>query len=30
MTIELSLPYKFWVLPFRSLTMESSFTMRNE
>jgi hypothetical protein len=29
-TISLSLPYKFFVLPSATLTMKSSFTMRNE
>jgi Flp pilus assembly protein TadG len=29
-TIELSLPYKFFVLPGKNLTMKTAFTMRNE
>jgi hypothetical protein len=29
-TIQLSLPYKFFVIPSASLTMKTSFTMRNE
>ena len=29
-TVNLTLPYKFWVLPFRTITMRSTFTMRNE
>ena len=30
MTVDVSMPYRFWVLPFRSITMRSTFTMRNE
>ena len=29
-TITVTMPYRFWVLPFRSITMKSSFTVRNE
>lgn len=29
-TVQLSLPYRFWVLPGRSITMKTRFTMRNE
>ena len=29
-TIELSLPYRFAILPGKDLTMKSTFTMRNE
>jgi len=29
-TITLTMPYRFWVLPFRQITMKSSFTVRNE
>jgi Flp pilus assembly protein TadG len=29
-TIQLSLPYRFFVLPARSISMRTSFTMRNE
>lgn len=29
-TITMSLPYRFWVLPGRQVTMQSSFTVRNE
>ncbi len=29
-TVNLTLPYRFWVLPFRTITMRSTFTMRNE
>jgi Flp pilus assembly protein TadG len=29
-TIQLSLPYEFWVLPGQPITMRTSFTMRNE
>lgn len=29
-TVELTLPYRFFVLPNRSITMKSSLTMRNE
>ena len=29
-TVDLSLPYKFAILPARSLTMRTIFTMRNE
>jgi Flp pilus assembly protein TadG len=29
-TIQLSLPYRFAILPARSITMRTSFTMRNE
>jgi Flp pilus assembly protein TadG len=29
-TVELSLPYRFFVLPSRSITMKTSLTMRNE
>jgi hypothetical protein len=25
-----SFPYRFWVLPFRTITMSSSLTVRNE
>jgi len=29
-TVTVSFPYRFWVLPFRSITMKSSLTVRNE
>ena len=29
-TVDVRFPYRFWVLPFRTLTMRSTFTMRNE
>ena len=29
-TVQLSLPYRFWVLPWMSITMRTAFTMRNE
>ena len=29
-TITLSLPYKFWILPGQPITMKTAFTMRNE
>ena len=29
-TVDVQFPYRFWVLPFRTLTMRSTFTMRNE
>jgi Flp pilus assembly protein TadG len=29
-TVTVSLPYRFWVLPFRTITMKSSLTVRNE
>ena len=29
-TVDVSLPYRFWVLPCRSITMRSTFTMRIE
>jgi Flp pilus assembly protein TadG len=29
-TVTVSLPYRFWVLPFRAITMKSSLTVRNE
>ena len=29
-TVTASLPYRFWVLPFRAITMKSSLTVRNE
>lgn len=28
--VQLSLPYRFWVLPGKSITMSTAFTMRNE
>jgi Flp pilus assembly protein TadG len=30
MTVTVSFPYRFWVLPFRTITMSSSLTVRNE
>jgi Flp pilus assembly protein TadG len=29
-TVNVRFPYRFWVLPFRSITMRSTFTMRIE
>jgi hypothetical protein len=29
-TVQLSLPYSFWILPGQSITMRTAFTMRNE
>jgi Flp pilus assembly protein TadG len=29
-TVDVRFPYRFWVLPFRSITMRSTFTMRVE
>ena len=29
-TVNVRFPYRFWVLPFRTITMRSSFTMRIE
>jgi uncharacterized protein (UPF0333 family) len=29
-TITLALPYRFWVLPWQTITMRTAFTMRNE
>jgi hypothetical protein len=29
-TVQLSLPYRFWILPGLSITMRTAFTMRNE
>jgi Flp pilus assembly protein TadG len=29
-TIQLALPYRFWILPGRTITMRTAFTMRNE
>jgi hypothetical protein len=29
-TVRLSLPYRFWILPGQSITMRTAFTMRNE
>ena len=29
-TVHLSLPYRFWILPWMSITMRTAFTMRNE
>jgi Flp pilus assembly protein TadG len=29
-TINLSCPYRFWAVPWMSITMRTSFTMRNE
>jgi Flp pilus assembly protein TadG len=29
-TVTVSFPYRFWVLPFRAITMKSSLTVRNE
>ena len=29
-TVDVTFPYRFWVLPFRDITMRSTFTMRNE
>jgi len=29
-TVNVRFPYRFWVLPFRSITMRSTFTMRVE
>jgi Flp pilus assembly protein TadG len=29
-TIDVRFPYRFWVLPFRDITMRSTFTMRYE
>jgi Flp pilus assembly protein TadG len=29
-TVSVSFPYRFWVLPFRTITMKSSLTVRNE
>jgi Flp pilus assembly protein TadG len=29
-TVDVRFPYRFWVLPFRTITMRSTFTMRNE
>jgi Flp pilus assembly protein TadG len=29
-TVQLSLPYRFWILPGQDITMRTSFTMRNE
>jgi Flp pilus assembly protein TadG len=29
-TVDVRFPYRFWVLPFRELTMRSTFTMRYE
>jgi Flp pilus assembly protein TadG len=29
-TVQLALPYSFWVLPWKSITMRTAFTMRNE
>ena len=28
--VNVQFPYRFWVLPFRTITMRSTFTMRNE
>jgi hypothetical protein len=30
MTVTVSFPYRFWVVPFRTITMKSSLTVRNE
>lgn len=29
-TIQLSLPYRFWIVPWQTITMKTAFTMRNE
>jgi hypothetical protein len=29
-TVELSLPYRFWILPWQTITMKTALTMRNE
>lgn len=29
-TVDVRFPYRFWVLPFRDITMRSTFTMRYE
>ena len=29
-TVELALPYRFWVLPWQTITMRTALTMRNE
>jgi Flp pilus assembly protein TadG len=29
-TVQLALPYSFWILPGQSITMRTAFTMRNE
>jgi hypothetical protein len=29
-TVELALPYRFWVLPWQAITMRTALTMRNE
>ena len=29
-TVNLACPYRFWVVPWMSITMRTSFTMRNE
>ena len=29
-TVQLTLPYRFWILPGMSITMRTAFTMRNE
>jgi len=29
-TVNLRCPYRFWAVPWMSITMRSSFTMRNE
>jgi hypothetical protein len=29
-TVDVRMPYRFWVLPFRTITMRSTFTMRIE
>lgn len=29
-TVDVRFPYRFWVLPFRAITMRSTFTMRYE
>jgi Flp pilus assembly protein TadG len=29
-TVDVQFPYRFWVLPFRTIMMRSTFTMRNE
>ena len=29
-TVDVQFPYRFWVLPFRDITMRSTFTMRYE
>lgn len=29
-TVQLALPYRFWILPWQEITMKTAFTMRNE